>query len=557
MKEKNLGGKQGRWILPQYEKEKVEEISHHFLLSLPTILFLLNRKIEREEIESFLFPSPSHLHSPFLFPGMELATQRVLQALKKKEKILIFGDYDADGITSVSLLLLFFRELKVPCYYYIPHRVKEGYGLNPEVMEKAKKEGISLIITCDCGTTSSKEIEFAKTQGIEVIITDHHRPKEKIPPALSILNPEVSPSYPFSKLAGVGVVFKFLQALSQKIPSSPDPFRWIDLVALGTVTDLAPLRGENRVLVKLGLEKIKRTEILGLKALMKVSGIEGREIDEYTLGYILAPRLNACGRLSLAKKGVKLLVATSFQEALTLSRELNRENIRRKTLEEKMRREAEILLEKEVPLFILFKEDWHPGIVGLVASYLKEKYYRPALVFSREGKILRGSGRSIPSFSLFESLKECEELLLEFGGHSLACGLALKEENFSLFKDKMKEIALRRLEPLDLTPSLWVDGWVKLEELGDGFFEELSLFPPYGVENPPPLFLTKLPPFSSLWKTKKGGVRFFLPSSQGEFEAYYFGEKLPGEGMRVLFTPRLKGKDKKLMLTIVDIEEKE
>ena len=221
-----------------------------------------------------------------------------------------------------------------------------------------------------------------------------------------------------------------------------------------------------------------------------------------------------------------------------------------------MRREAEMLLEKEVPLFILFKEDWHPGIVGLVASYLKEKYYRPALVFSREGKILRGSGRSIPSFSLFEALKECEELLLEFGGHSLACGLTLKEENFPLFKAKMKEIALRRLRPLDLTPSLWVDGWVKLEEFGDGFFEELSLFPPYGVENPPPLFLTELPPFSSLWKTKRGGVRFFLSSSQGEFEAHYFGEKFPEEGMRVLFTPRLKRKDKKLMLTIVDIEEK-
>ncbi|MEA3485924.1 MAG: single-stranded-DNA-specific exonuclease RecJ, partial [Candidatus Aerophobetes bacterium] len=424
-----------RWIVkPRLNQDFALSLGRKWNLSPLMIQLLYNRGILRakderreakEKIWEFLHPSLSNLHDPFLMKGMERATQRILKAFSQREKILIFGDFDVDGITSTSLLLLFLRDLGIPAYFYIPQREEEGYGLNKSIVEKIAKKGINLIITCDCGTSSVEEVEYAKNLGMDVIVTDHHRVRTPFPSHLTFINPEQPDCpYPFKKLAGVGVAFKLVQALTQKLgPEEIDLQKYLDLIAIGTIADLSPLKDENRILVKCGLERLNNTLNVGLKALISISGLAGKRIKESQVGFILAPKLNACGRLSLAKKGVKLFLSASSSEAGQLAKDLDKENARRRRIQGKMQKEAEKLLSEEKNLIIILsREGWHPGIIGLVASYIKEKYFHPTIIFSRDGKTARGSARSIPEFSIFEALEKCKDLFLSFGGHKMAAG---------------------------------------------------------------------------------------------------------------------------------------
>jgi len=558
-----------KWVIQeQLDRKKSLSLSKEWNISPLMIQLLYNRgiKIEEKEIKEFLYPSWQDLHDPFLMKGMKEAVERILKAISNKEKILIYGDYDADGVSATVLLLLFLRDLGVSSYFYIPQREGEGYGLNRASVKKAAEAGMDLIITCDCGISCSKEIEYARSLNLEVIVTDHHRVKGELPSFYPILDPyQQDCPYPFKELAGVGVAFKLLQALSQRpLPRKVDPKNYLELVALGTIADVVSLKGENRVLVKLGLEHLGQTSNPGLRALINVAGLSGKEIKEGQVGFILAPRLNACGRLSLARKAVRLLLSTSPGEAIELAKDLDRENKHRQKIEEKMRKEAEELLpESKGLVIILTKKGWHPGIIGLLASYIRKKYFRPAIIFSPDGKIARGSARSIPKFSIFSALEACQDLLINFGGHKMAAGMDILAENIPALERKLNELAGQILSSEDLIPFHSIDAGLDLKELENKVFEDLELLPPYGPKNPSPLFLGERLHLLSSPHIGRRHFKTVLGSKEGgeEFEAIGFDldkEKLQimdsGE-IDVIFTPGINrwGGKKKLQLEIKDM----
>lgn len=557
-----------KWIIREpLKREKCLFLSKEWGFPPLMVQLLYNRGIvESEEVKRFLYPSLKHLQDPFLMKGMDKAVQRIAEAISRKERILIYGDYDVDGVSATTLLLQFLRSSGVSAYFYIPHREKEGYGLNKNSLDKAVEMGIDLVITCDCGISCIQEIDYANSLGLDVIVTDHHRVKERVPSAYAVLDPnQTDCSYPFKELAGVGVAFKLIQALAQKSFSKRvEPWDYLDLVALGTIADVVSLRGENRILVKFGLERLNRTSNLGLRALIEITGLDEKEINEGHIGFILAPRLNACGRLSLSRKAVRLLLSTSWGEAIKLARDLDAENRQRQKIQGSMRREADKLLpETKESVIILTKDGWHPGLIGLLASYVREKYFRPALIFSPQGEIARGSARSIPKFSIFNALQACEDLLLSFGGHEMAAGMMIPIENIAILKNRLNELAEEALSPEDLVPSYSIDARVSLKELQSDFFEDMELLPPYGSDNPQPLFLGEgLCPFSSPEFNKKF-VRAVIGAKEGgeRFEAIAFN--LGEEGKRIMrsgdidmiFTPtinRWKGRET-LQLEIKDV----
>jgi len=546
---------QKRWVIKkELGKEKSLSLSKKLNLSPILIQLLYNRNIAEDGVEGFFHPSLKDLHNPFLMKGMETATQRVMKAISRQEKILIYGDYDVDGITATSLLLLFLRELGISGYFYIPHRREEGYGLNNKVMEKIAQKGIDLVITCDCGISSVKEIEYAKTLGLEVIVTDHHQIKECLPPSLATINPhQPDCPYPFKELAGVGVAFKLVQALAQEktLQKNLNIQKYLDLVAMGTIADVVPLRDENRAIVKLGLQRLEKTPNVGLRALMNVANLSGEKVEENNVGFILAPRLNACGRLSLAKKGVKLLLSSSPEEAFDLAEALDKENRKRQEMEERMCKEAEELLSKreEERVIILSKKGWHEGVIGLVASYIREKYFRPAIILSLDGKVAKGSARSIPRFSIFDALKKCEDLLISFGGHKMAAGMRISVDNIGKLRRRINELAKEVLSPEDLIPSYYIDACVNLDNLDGEFFDKLECFTPYGSGNPSPLLLARKVSILSTPQTiGRGGLKMILGSEKGEkkFEGIGFGLNDKGrkfsenpEKIDIVFTPRI------------------
>jgi len=517
-----------KWLLKKkWEEEKCQILSRRWKLSPLLIKLLLNRGIKEEFFQDFLFPSFDRLHDPFLMKGMREAVDRILLSISRKEKILVYGDFDVDGITATSLLLRFLGDLKFPSYYYIPHRQNEGYGLNIEAIKKAFAKDIKLIITCDCGTSSIEEIKYARSRGVEVIVTDHHQVVDDIPLDFIVLNPRKPEcSYPFKELSGVGVVFKLCQAISRKVNFSVEKLKnYLDLVAIGTLADVVTLTGENRTLVKLGLKRLPSSSTcLGLRALLGIAGLSGRKIEEKEVGYILAPRLNACGRLSLAKTAVKLLLTDSSKEALLLARRLEKENSRRQSLERRMCEEAENILSGKIkPVLVVASRRWHPGVIGLVASYLKDKYHRPALAFSIEKDIARGSARSIPNFSIFEVLSECSHLITSFGGHQLAAGLTLPAGNIKKLEEKLNFFARKMLSSDDFVSYRFFDAEVDLKHLNLPLVKELQILSPFGPGNPKPVFIArKVKIYRRINKRK---VILADPTGGKEFEGWGFNNE--------------------------------
>lgn len=558
-----------RWLLrKKWDEERCHALSSRWGLSSILIKLLLNRGVEENSLWHYLSPSFDKLHDPLGMDGMREAVDRVLLSISRKEKVLIYGDFDVDGITATSLLLKFMKDLKFPSYYYIPHRQSEGYGLNKKAIKKASARGIKLIITCDCGTNSFEEINFARSLGMEVIVTDHHQVDNVFPGDFIVLNPgKPGCNYPFKELAGVGVTFKLCQAISQKINFPLQKLKsYLDLVAMGTLADMVPLNGENRTLVKLGLESFPSSDTsFGLRALINATGLSGRSIEEKEIGYILAPRLNACGRLSLAKTAVKLLLTDSTKEALLLAHKLNRENSRRQNLEKRMCREAEdILSGKLKPVLVVASRNWHPGVIGLVAAYLKEKYYRPAVAFSIDKNTARGSARSIPGFSIFESLVKCSPLLTSFGGHQMAAGLTLPPYNIKKLEERLNCIAEETLSPQALVPCRFFDARFDLKDLDTELVKKLRILSPFGLGNPKPVFLAKGVRIIHSQNIKKG-KKLILTDLTGEkeFEALSFNNEkgreniLTGGVVNILYFPRLntwQGKES-IQLDIKGVKE--
>jgi len=486
------------WKIKEADKDLVKNLSRELNISEILSRLLINRGITtKNKAEKFLHPSFNDLANPFLLAGMEKAVERIKAAKEKGEKILIYGDYDVDGVTSIALLLSFFRELGLKSLFYIPNRLTEGYGLNKEALKLAHAQKVSLIITVDCGITNSEEILFAKSLGIDIIITDHHLPEEgKRIESLVTIDPMVGECPEELKyLAGVGVAYKLIQALKGNSATGGDLSQHLDLVALGTIADLVPLTGENRILVTEGLKQIKESKKEGIKALLRVSKLTDQEINPHHVGFLLGPRLNAAGRVASAKESVELLSTKSYEKANTIAKKLDKQNQERQEIQKDMFKEACDLIKKEKLdssySIVLIKEGWHPGVAGIVASKVVEKFYRPTIVLGLEKGIAKGSGRSIENFHLFSAIKRCKDLLLSCGGHKLAIGLTLKKEKIPQFKKRLEEEARRSISEDDFKKKISIDSLLSLQEITPSFLDDLKGLAPFGRGNPRPVFASR------------------------------------------------------------------
>jgi single-stranded-DNA-specific exonuclease len=459
-----------------------------------TLQLLWDRGLKTQKaIDEFFNPDYNEdLHDPFLMKGMKKAVERTMEALKNKEKITIFGDYDADGVCGTAILSETLNVLGVNPDTYIPNRNKEGYGLNLKAVKEVAAKETNLIITIDCGITDFEEVKLANKLGMDVIIIDHHKVPDKVPSAVSIVNPcQEGERYPFKELAAAGVAFKVAQALLRGKVSEGWEKWLLDLAAIATVTDAMPLMGENRTLVKYGLVVLTQTKRLGLQELMKTARIKST-LDTYTLGYIIGPRLNAAGRMGHANTAYELLVTKSKEEAETLARRLDQKNQERQRLTDRIMQEVEGRIEPEKRKMI-FEGDknWPVGIVGLIAGRLTDKYYRPAIVFQKMKDESKGSARSIPSFNIVEAISECQNLLEDFGGHPGAAGFTVSNKNLKKFEQKLSKIAEEKIKKENLVSLLSIDLEIEPEELNFEAYEEIQRFAPFGEGNPGPLFLMK------------------------------------------------------------------
>ena len=470
-------------------------------LNLPPVVtkILVARGLKtKSEAEKFLTPSLADMQDPFILMGMEKGVERIIQALRDKEKIMIFGDYDVDGITATSLLFLVLNKLGAEVTYYLPNRLIEGYGLSEEGITEAERRGVRLIVSVDCGITAIDEVTYAKDRGIDTIITDHHEPQQILPQASAIINPKATgQDYRGGELSGVGVAFKFAQAILRRLGQDESELEdHLDLVALGTAADIVPLVGENRILTKLGMDQISRTTKPGLKSLIFVSGILGQKIGTGQVVFILAPRINAVGRLGDAELAIKLLTTKDEHKAAEMARVLDEENRRRKHIDETTLEEALELIEQNVDLasdkaIVLASSGWHQGVIGIVASRLVERFHRPTIMISIDGEEGKGSARSIPGFHLYDALKECEEFLLKYGGHKYAAGLSISPDKIHPFRDKFKKVTNGKLTPEDMIPRLLIDSELQLDQINPELVRILELLAPFGPQNMRPIFLTR------------------------------------------------------------------
>lgn len=484
-----------KWEFYNADESLVDRICEKYNMNKIIGRIIVNRNVVKDEdVRIFITPTRDDFHDPFLFKGMDIAVDRIIQAINNKEKILIYGDYDVDGITSTTVLKKYLLERGAIVDTYIPNRLTEGYGLNKPAIEKIKEKGTDLIITVDCGISAIEEIDYAIELGMDVIVTDHHEVGEKIPNSMAVIDAKRKDNtYPFQSLAGVGVVFKVIQAISIKLNLKAEEYlKYLDLVCVGTISDIVPLEGENRTIAKLGLMLIKITRNLGLRELIKSSGY--KEIDSNTISFGVAPRINACGRMGHEEEALKLFLAEDTESAVQITKELNEYNTLRQTTEKAIYEEAIQKIEEnhleDNNSIVLGGENWHHGVIGIVSSKVTEKYYKPSLLLSFEGDKAIGSGRSIQGFDLYEALTKCDDLIEKYGGHAMAVGLTIKKENFEKFKERFEEVAKEK-NIKELVPIIYIDEEVKLRDINMDLVKSLSILEPFGEANKVPLFLIK------------------------------------------------------------------
>ncbi|MDH4210466.1 MAG: single-stranded-DNA-specific exonuclease RecJ [candidate division WOR-3 bacterium] len=446
-----------------------------------------------QAIEKFFAPSLSDLHDPFLLQDMEKAVTRIMRAVDNKEKVLIHGDYDTDGITATALMVRNLTKLGLRIQHYIPHRLEEGYGLSSSGINHAIEERCTLIITVDCGSGALNEIAYANEHKIDVIVCDHHQPKDRLPDALALINPKLPGSnYPFKELAGVGVAFKLLAALQQKMGRPMEELHGdLDLVALGTVVDVVPLIDENRVLVKYGMKRILHSRKKGIQALLKETGIS-KELNSYHLSFIIGPRINACGRLHDAKLALELLLTEDMSHALKLAHGLTVDNEERKKIQDETYANA-ISIMKDTKrdkdrIIVLANDDWHEGVLGIVASRIASEHFRPTIILTLKQETAKGSARSIPGFDITGAIGTCSELLVKYGGHAQAAGLELKQDNLERFRTCINENA-QNFDSSVFEKQSYYDIKLGLDEITNELVYFLKYFEPTGIANPQPVFL--------------------------------------------------------------------
>lgn len=481
-----------KWECYPVDEEKVEQIAQKYQIGKLLANILVNRNIvEEKEITTFLEPTRNDFYNPFLMPDMEKAVNRILQAIQKKEKIMIYGDYDVDGITSITVLKKFMQERGALVADYIPNRLEEGYGLNKPAIQSIVEQGYSLMVTVDCGISAIEEVAYGNSLGLETIVTDHHEPGENLPDALAVVDAKRKDSiYPFNQLAGVGVVFKVIQAISQKLQLPEKEYlKYLDIVCVGTISDIVPLVNENRVIAKLGLKLVEVTKNVGLRTLLELSGY--KQVDSNTISFGIAPRINACGRMGKEREALNLFLTTDPIEARNIANRLNAYNKERQDTEKEIFKQAVEQIEqasKESEVIVLGDSRWHHGVIGIVSSKITEKYFKPSVLICFEENEGKGSGRSIPGFDLFEALSHCQTYLDKFGGHSMAVGVSVKKENFEKFKKEFEEYA-HNSAIHDIIPIIPIDKEVTLKDIQMEQVKELSKLEPFGEANKTPLFL--------------------------------------------------------------------
>ena len=484
-----------KWQVYQVDNEKVEQIQQKYGVNKLLATILANRGIvEEKQIEKFLHPKRSDFYNPYEMPDMEIAVNRIVKAIENKEKTIIYGDYDVDGITSVTVLKSFLEERGLKVDEYIPNRLNEGYGLNNKAVETIASQGYTLMITVDCGISAVEEVKYANELGIETIITDHHEPGNELPDALAVVDAKRKDNkYPFRNLAGVGVVFKLSQAIGMRLGLEEKEYlKYLDIVCIGTISDIVPLVDENRVIVKLGLKLVEQTKNLGLRSILKSAGYS--KIDSTTISFGVAPRINASGRMGHQEDALKLFLSKEINEVNELTQKLNDYNRIRQETEKNIYAEAIKQIEKdnlaEKNTIVVMGKNWHHGVIGIVSSKITEMYFKPSILLCEEDDCGKGSGRSIPGFDLYEALTECKEFIDRFGGHSMAIGINIKKEKFKNFKDKLEEIATQKhIE--DIVPILKIDAQVSLDEISKDMVDSLKELEPFGEENKTPLFVFK------------------------------------------------------------------
>lgn len=480
-------------------EEKIqEELADKLKISPVLCRLLIQRGITSvEEAQCFFYPNLNDLHDPFLMPDMDKAVDRIEKALGDKQRILVYGDYDVDGTTSVALVYKFLRRFTTNLDYYIPDRYDEGYGISVQGIDYAEETGVKLIIALDCGIKAIEKVQYAKSKGIDFVICDHHMPDETLPDAVAVVDAKRPDSiYPYEHLSGCGVGFKLVQAISKSNNIAFSELHdLLDLVAVSVASDIVPITGENRVLTYYGLRQLNTSPSLGLKGIIEICGLNKKTITINDIVFKIGPRINASGRMMNGKEAVDLLLSSTIKDAREKSTNINHYNEDRRELDKKMTEEAVSFIDEKMNVsgtnsIVIYNENWHKGVIGIVASRLTEKYYRPAVVLTKSNGLITGSARSIMNFDVYKAIEACKDLLENFGGHTYAAGLSLKEENLDEFRRRFEELSVKMINAEMMRPQINVDAEISFSEITNKFVHDLGRFSPFGPENLNPIFMT-------------------------------------------------------------------
>jgi len=525
---------QKRWKILNAPEEEVKQLQLSLKVSPLICKMLVQRGIRTfEEAKNYFRPQLNQLHDPWLMKDMRRACNRIFEAFGKKEKILVFGDYDVDGTTAVACMYQFLQKNYIPSLvdFYIPHRYREGYGISKMGIDFAKENGFSLIISLDCGIKSVELIAYAKQLGIDFIVCDHHLPEAELPPAVAILNPKQKDcAYPYKELCGCGVGFKLITALSAELQLPPeDYYCYLDLVATAIAADIVPITGENRVLAFYGIKKVNENPDKGIKALIELSGVKKTTLHITNLVFVIAPRVNAAGRMDDARKAVQMFIEEDYTKALAFAEMLHNDNTDRKEADSNITEEALALIEQDAVMVnrkstVVFQPHWHKGVVGIVASRLIEKYYRPTVVLTKSGELVAGSARSVAGFNLYEAIYACREHLLGYGGHFAAAGMTLLPEQVELFSQKFEEIIAATIPEHLLVPEIIIDAEIVFSDISQTLYNIITQMEPFGPDNMRPVFIARNV-VDSGWSriVKEEHVKFSLQQKDIVFSGIGFG----------------------------------
>ena len=488
------------WIIKAAgDDEKIKSLAGELGIEWPLAQLLIQRNITTyQEAREFFRPDLKNLHDPFLMKNMDVAVQRIEEAIQNGEKVMIYGDYDVDGTTAVALVYSYFKDYFREIDYYIPDRYNEGYGVSLRGIDYAAHHGFSLIIALDCGIKAVEKIDYAREKGVEFIICDHHNPGNRIPDAAAVLDPKQEGcNYPYKELSGCGVGLKLVQAFGRKAGLDDNRvYDYLDLVVVSIASDIVPITGENRIMAHYGLKKLNESPSIGLKAIIDVAGIDKKNITVEDIVFKIGPRINAAGRMESGKKSVDLLVCDRGDDARIISKKINVYNLDRRNIDTEITRQAIDMIQgdtahRDMSSTVLYNPEWHKGVIGIVASRLLDHYYKPTVILTKSNGLVTGSARSVNGFDLYQAIESCSDLLENFGGHKYAAGLTMKVQNLPRFRQRFEQIVRDTIHPEQLIPVVEIDTELKLSDISEKFFRILKQFEPFGPENNIPVFLTE------------------------------------------------------------------